>query len=175
MEVQTESDNVTEGDWILFICGSCIPSVTATYIWRKNGHLHSQHHGENLLYLESVGMEDRGRYLCTISGHEGLNSTSVDITVRPVCKWAESFYNFILKHLTCSSENVEMSLEWNVYESCEKCSSGSETMLRKNTLNYIPNSKCAERKKFLIFFSAQFLQAILLVIKYHQSLSLLQF
>ncbi|CAM4468509.1 unnamed protein product [Leuciscus chuanchicus] len=84
VEVQTESDNVTEGDWILFICGSCIPSVTATYIWRKDGRLHSRHHGENLLYLESVGLEDRGRYLCTISGHEGLNSTSVDITVRPV-------------------------------------------------------------------------------------------
>ncbi|XDV15880.1 hypothetical protein PO909_015834 [Leuciscus waleckii] len=84
VEVQTESDNVTEGDWILFICGSCIPSMTATYIWRKDGRLHSRHHGENLLYLESVGLEDRGRYLCTISGHEGLNSTSVDITVRPV-------------------------------------------------------------------------------------------
>ncbi|KAK7165660.1 hypothetical protein R3I93_005665 [Phoxinus phoxinus] len=82
VEVQTESDIVTEGDWILFTCGSCIPSVTATYIWRKDGRLRSQHHGENFLYLESVGLEDRGRYLCTVSGHEG--NTSVDITVRPV-------------------------------------------------------------------------------------------
>ncbi|XP_051750761.1 B-cell receptor CD22 isoform X2 [Ctenopharyngodon idella] len=84
VEVKTQSDNVTEGDWILFICGSCIPSMTVpTYIWRKDGHLHSQRHGDNILDLESVGLEDRGQYFCTISGHEGLNSTSVNITVRP--------------------------------------------------------------------------------------------
>ncbi|XP_048051848.1 B-cell receptor CD22-like isoform X8 [Megalobrama amblycephala] len=84
VEVKTQSDNVTEGDWIVFICGSCIPSMTVpTYIWKKDGHLHSQRHGENLLDLESVGLEDRGQYSCTMSGHEGLNSTSVNITVRP--------------------------------------------------------------------------------------------
>ncbi|XP_048051852.1 sialoadhesin [Megalobrama amblycephala] len=84
VEVKTQSDNVTEGDWILFICGSCIPSMTVpTYIWRKDGHLHSQLHGDNMLDLESVGLEDRGRYSCTMSGHERLNSTSVNITVRP--------------------------------------------------------------------------------------------
>lgn len=87
VEVKTQSDNVTEGDWILFICGSCIPSMTVpTYIWRKDGHLHSQRHGDNILDLESVEPEDRGQYFCTISGHEGLNSTSVNITVRPGCK-----------------------------------------------------------------------------------------
>ncbi|KAK9981616.1 hypothetical protein ABG768_001140 [Culter alburnus] len=84
VEVKTQSDNVTEGDWIVFICGSCIPSITVpTYIWRKDGHLHSQCHGDNMLDLESVGLEDRGQYSCTMSGHEGLNSTSVNITVRP--------------------------------------------------------------------------------------------
>ncbi|KAK9981615.1 hypothetical protein ABG768_001139 [Culter alburnus] len=84
VEVKTQSDNVTEGDWILFICGSCIPSMTVpTYIWRKDGHLHSQRHGDNMLDLESVRLEDRGRYSCTMSGHERLNSTSVNITVRP--------------------------------------------------------------------------------------------
>ncbi|ROL52019.1 B-cell receptor CD22 [Anabarilius grahami] len=84
VEVKTQSDNVTEGDWIVFICGSCIPSMTVpTYIWRKDGHLHSQRHGDNMLDLESVGLEDRGQYSCTMSGHEGLNSTSVNITVRP--------------------------------------------------------------------------------------------
>uniref|UniRef100_A0A672QYW7 Ig-like domain-containing protein n=1 Tax=Sinocyclocheilus grahami TaxID=75366 RepID=A0A672QYW7_SINGR len=101
LEVKAESDVVMEGDWILFVCGSCIPSMTVpTYIWSKDGHLHEQHHGNNILVLESVELEDGGRYSCTISGHEGLNSTSAEITVRPGCKLAESF---TLKHLTCSS------------------------------------------------------------------------
>ncbi|XP_052402870.1 B-cell receptor CD22-like isoform X1 [Carassius gibelio] len=73
-----------EGDLIMFVCGSCIPSMTVpTYIWRKDGQLHSQHHGENILVLESVELKDGGRYSCTISGHEGLNSASHEITVRP--------------------------------------------------------------------------------------------
>ncbi|XP_016139696.1 B-cell receptor CD22 isoform X2 [Sinocyclocheilus grahami] len=84
LEVKAESDVVMEGDWILFVCGSCIPSMTVpTYIWSKDGHLHEQHHGNNILVLESVELEDGGRYSCTISGHEGLNSTSAEITVRP--------------------------------------------------------------------------------------------
>ncbi|XP_059410803.1 B-cell receptor CD22-like [Carassius carassius] len=84
LEVKTESDAVMEGDLIMFVCGSCIPSMTVpTYIWRKDGQLHSQHHGENILVLESVELKDGGRYSCTISGHEGLNSTSDEITVRP--------------------------------------------------------------------------------------------
>ncbi|XP_016375338.1 sialoadhesin-like [Sinocyclocheilus rhinocerous] len=84
LEVKAESDVVMEGDWILFVCGSCIPSMAVpTYIWSKDGHLHEQHHGNNILVLESVELEDGGRYSCTISGHEGLNSTSAEITVRP--------------------------------------------------------------------------------------------
>uniref|UniRef100_A0A671PF00 Si:ch211-286b5.6 n=1 Tax=Sinocyclocheilus anshuiensis TaxID=1608454 RepID=A0A671PF00_9TELE len=84
LEVKAESDVVMEGDWILFVCGSCIPSMTVpTYIWSKDGHLHEQHYGNNIFVLESVELEDRGRYSCTISGHEGLTSTSAEITVRP--------------------------------------------------------------------------------------------
>ncbi|XP_073698635.1 B-cell receptor CD22 [Garra rufa] len=72
-----------EGDWIMFDCGSCIPSMTVpTYIWRKDGRPLSQNHGNNILYLDSVELEDGGRYSCTISGHEELNS-SAEITVRP--------------------------------------------------------------------------------------------
>ncbi|KAF4118233.1 hypothetical protein G5714_000284 [Onychostoma macrolepis] len=84
LQVKTESDVVMEGDLIMFVCGSCIPSMTVpTYIWRKDGHLRSQHHGDNILVLESVQLEDGGQYSCTISGHERLNSTSAEITVRP--------------------------------------------------------------------------------------------
>ncbi|XP_056312121.1 sialoadhesin [Danio aesculapii] len=84
VEVQTQSDVVMEGDWIFFSCGSCIPSMTVpTYTWRKDGHLHSQYYGNNMLDLESVRLEDGGLYLCIISGHEELNSTHVNITVRP--------------------------------------------------------------------------------------------
>uniref|UniRef100_A0A8C1DNY0 Ig-like domain-containing protein n=1 Tax=Cyprinus carpio carpio TaxID=630221 RepID=A0A8C1DNY0_CYPCA len=84
LEVKTESDVVMEGDWILLVCGSCIPSMTVpTYIWRKDGHLHKQNHGENILVLESVELQDGGRYSCTISGHERLKSTSAEVTVRP--------------------------------------------------------------------------------------------
>ncbi|XP_068078054.1 sialoadhesin isoform X1 [Danio rerio] len=84
VEVKTQSDVVMEGDWIFFSCGSCIPSMTVpTYTWRKDGHLHSQHYGNNMLDVESVMLEDGGLYLCIISGHEGLNSTQVNITVRP--------------------------------------------------------------------------------------------
>ncbi|KAK2909376.1 hypothetical protein Q8A67_005213 [Cirrhinus molitorella] len=84
LEVQTESDVVMEGDWILFVCGSCIPSMTVpTYIWRKDGRLHSQHHGNNILFLDSVELENGGRYSCTLSGHGELNSMSAEITVRP--------------------------------------------------------------------------------------------
>ncbi|XP_067298679.1 B-cell receptor CD22-like [Pseudorasbora parva] len=57
--------------------------IVPTYIWRKDGHLHSQIFADNVLDLESVGLEDSGQYFCTLSGHEGLNSTSFDITVRP--------------------------------------------------------------------------------------------
>ncbi len=88
-----------EGDLIVFVCGSCIPSMTVPiYIWRKDGHLRSQLYGDNILVLDSVQLEDSGRYSCTISSHEGLRSTSAEITVRPGCKLAQSF---ILKHLTC--------------------------------------------------------------------------
>uniref|UniRef100_A0A8C1DK90 Si:ch211-286b5.6 n=1 Tax=Cyprinus carpio carpio TaxID=630221 RepID=A0A8C1DK90_CYPCA len=84
LEVKTESDVVMEGDFIMFICGSCIPSMTVpTYTWMKDGQLHSQHHGDNILVLESVEPKNGGRYSCTISGHEGLNSTSTEITVTP--------------------------------------------------------------------------------------------
>uniref|UniRef100_A0A8C1N218 Si:ch211-286b5.6 n=1 Tax=Cyprinus carpio TaxID=7962 RepID=A0A8C1N218_CYPCA len=84
LEVKTESDVVMEGDWILLVCGSCIPSMTVpTYIWRKDGHLHKQNQGDNILVLESVELQDGGRYSCTISGHERLKSTSAEVTVRP--------------------------------------------------------------------------------------------
>ncbi|XP_052461275.1 B-cell receptor CD22 isoform X11 [Carassius gibelio] len=84
LEVKTESDVVMEGDLIMFACGSCIPSMTVpTYIWMKDGQLHSQLHGENILVLESVKLEDGGRYSCILRGHEGLRSTSVEVTVRP--------------------------------------------------------------------------------------------
>uniref|UniRef100_A0A8C2EJ35 Si:ch211-286b5.6 n=1 Tax=Cyprinus carpio TaxID=7962 RepID=A0A8C2EJ35_CYPCA len=84
LEVKTESDVVMEGDFIMFVCGSCIPSMTVpTYTWMKDGQLHSQHHGDNILVLESVEPKNGGRYSCTISGHEGLNSTSTEITVTP--------------------------------------------------------------------------------------------
>ncbi|XP_059408992.1 cell adhesion molecule 3-like [Carassius carassius] len=84
LEVKTESDVVMEGDLIMFVCGSCIPSMTVpTYIWKKDGQLHSQHHGDNILVLESVELKDGGRYSCSLSSHEGLRSTSVEVTVRP--------------------------------------------------------------------------------------------
>ncbi|XP_077057449.1 sialoadhesin [Siphateles boraxobius] len=135
VEVQTQSDIVTEGDWILFTCGSCIPSMTVpTYIWRKDGHLHSQRYGDNLLDLESVRLEDRGRYLCTISGHEGLNSTSVDITVRPgyppqnVSVWV-SVSGVIVEGdsvtLNCSSDSNPPALNFSWFKEDETSAVGS--------------------------------------------------
>ncbi|XP_052461294.1 uncharacterized protein LOC128019235 isoform X15 [Carassius gibelio] len=96
LEVKTESDVVMEGDLIMFACGSCIPSMTVpTYIWMKDGQLHSQLHGENILVLESVKLEDGGRYSCILRGHEGLRSTSVEVTVRPGYAAEESHSSLI--------------------------------------------------------------------------------
>lgn len=87
MEVISPFDTVMEGDWLVFFCGSCIPSIIVpTYIWRKDGRVFSQNRGSNQLDLESVRLEDEGRYSCALSGHEGLNSSSVTVDVRPVCK-----------------------------------------------------------------------------------------
>ncbi|XP_065130471.1 cell adhesion molecule CEACAM6-like isoform X2 [Paramisgurnus dabryanus] len=84
LEVISQYDVVTEGDWLVFFCGSCVPSIIVpTYIWRKDGRLYSQNYGTNQLDLNSVRLEDAGRYFCMLSGHEGLNSSSVAVKVRP--------------------------------------------------------------------------------------------
>ncbi|XP_051993428.1 B-cell receptor CD22 [Xyrauchen texanus] len=83
-DVEIQPDVVTEGDGMLLTCGSCIPSIILpTYIWMKDGRLLSQDHGNNMLYLCPVRLEDGGQYSCTISGHERLNSSTVNINVRP--------------------------------------------------------------------------------------------
>nr|XP_055060153.1 B-cell receptor CD22 isoform X2 [Misgurnus anguillicaudatus] len=84
VEMISQYDVVTEGDWLVFFCGSCVPSIIVpTYIWRKDGHVYSQNYGTNQLDLNSVRPEDAGRYSCSLRGHDGLNSSSVIVKVRP--------------------------------------------------------------------------------------------
>ncbi|XP_073716278.1 uncharacterized protein [Misgurnus anguillicaudatus] len=84
VEVISQYDVVTEGDWLVFFCGSCVPSmIVPTYIWRKDGLVYSQNYATNQLDLNSVRLEDAGQFSCVLSGHEGLNSSSVTISVKP--------------------------------------------------------------------------------------------
>ncbi|XP_022541777.2 B-cell receptor CD22 isoform X2 [Astyanax mexicanus] len=83
VDVESESDVVTVGQWVMLICGTCIPSVTVpNYVWHKDGDLHSEILGDNQLDLPDVRLEDEGIYSCSISGHEGFSSSAVNITVK---------------------------------------------------------------------------------------------
>ncbi|XP_030634733.1 adhesion G protein-coupled receptor E3-like [Chanos chanos] len=59
-------DVLTEGDWLILSCGRCIPtSFIPTYIWKKDGRPHATKQGNNILEMESVKMEDGGKYSCS--------------------------------------------------------------------------------------------------------------
>ncbi|KAI4902843.1 hypothetical protein NFI96_026842, partial [Prochilodus magdalenae] len=83
VELVSQSDVVIEGEWVILTCGTCIPSVTVpTYIWHKDGHLHTQRRGYNQLELLQVKPEDTGSYSCSIKDHEDLLSSAVHFTVQ---------------------------------------------------------------------------------------------
>ncbi|XP_053086146.1 B-cell receptor CD22 isoform X2 [Pangasianodon hypophthalmus] len=82
VDMEPVSDKVLEGDWVMLICGSCIPSLTVpTYTWYKDGRQYKQKHGDYQLELTNIKVEDEGSYQCSISGHEGLLSSAVKFTV----------------------------------------------------------------------------------------------
>ncbi|MCI4394027.1 hypothetical protein PGIGA_G00164120 [Pangasianodon gigas] len=82
VDMEPMSDKVLEGDWVMLICGSCIPSLTVpTYTWYKDGRQYKQKHGDYQLELTNIKVEDEGSYQCSISGHEGLLSSAVNFTV----------------------------------------------------------------------------------------------
>ncbi|KAI4889287.1 hypothetical protein NFI96_022544, partial [Prochilodus magdalenae] len=83
VELVSQSDVVIEGEWVILTCGTCIPSVTVpTYIWHKDGRLHTQRRGYNQLELLQVKPEDTGSYSCSIKDHEDLLSSAVHFTVQ---------------------------------------------------------------------------------------------
>ncbi|XP_043079670.1 sialic acid-binding Ig-like lectin 13 isoform X2 [Puntigrus tetrazona] len=144
LEVKTESDVVMVGDLVLFVCGSCIPSMNLpTYIWRKDSHVHSQHHGENMLVLESVEPEDGGRYSCTISSHT-VNYTSAEITLRPkypprsvrvsVSPSAEVVEGDSVT-LICSSDSNPPALNFSWFKENQSSAVGSEQSLIISSFN----------------------------------------
>ncbi|KAM9454163.1 B-cell receptor CD22-like [Clarias gariepinus] len=82
VDMEPMLDMVLEGDWVMLICGSCIPSLTVpTYTWYKDGHQFKQIHGDYHLELTDIKVEDEGSYQCSISGHEGRRSSAVNFTV----------------------------------------------------------------------------------------------
>ncbi|XP_051560048.1 B-cell receptor CD22 isoform X2 [Myxocyprinus asiaticus] len=134
-EVEIQPDVVMEGDGILLTCGSCIPSIILpTYIWMKEGRLLSQHHGNNILYLDPVKLEDGGQYSCTISGHERLTSSTVNISVIPgyppenvsvsISGSGETVLGDSVT-LTCSSDSNPPVLNYTWFKENETSSVGS--------------------------------------------------
>ncbi|KAM9454769.1 cell adhesion molecule CEACAM6-like isoform 3-T3 [Clarias gariepinus] len=82
VDMEPQMDMVLEGDWVMLICGSCIPSLTVpTYTWYKDGHQFKQTRGDYHLELTDIKVEDEGSYQCSISGHEGRRSSAVNFTV----------------------------------------------------------------------------------------------
>lgn len=88
VEVISSGGVVMEGDLLVFICGSCVPSIVVpTYIWKRDGLVLDQNHdGSNQFDLDPVRLEDKGQYSCMLSGHEGLKSSAVAVDVRPGSK-----------------------------------------------------------------------------------------
>ncbi|XP_036412871.1 B-cell receptor CD22 [Colossoma macropomum] len=112
MEIVSKSDVVLEGEWVMLFCGTCIPSLTLpTYIWHKDGRPHSHTHGVNQLELQEAKPEDSGSYSCSISGREGLPSSTVNVTVQwppknisvSICSSGEMVEGTSV-NLTCSSD-----------------------------------------------------------------------
>ncbi|XP_053332974.1 sialoadhesin-like isoform X1 [Clarias gariepinus] len=82
VDMEPQMDMVLEGDWVMLICGSCIPSLTVpTYTWYKDGHQFKQTRGDYHLELTDIKVEDEGSYQCSITGHEGRRSSAVNFTV----------------------------------------------------------------------------------------------
>ncbi|KAF5906484.1 B-cell receptor CD22-like, partial [Clarias magur] len=82
VDMEPMMDMVLEGDWVMLICGSCIPSLTVPiYTWYKDGHQFKQTRGDYHLELTDIKVEDEGSYQCSISGHEGWRSSAVNFTV----------------------------------------------------------------------------------------------
>ncbi|XP_060755226.1 B-cell receptor CD22-like isoform X2 [Neoarius graeffei] len=112
VDIEPMLDMVLEGDWVTLICGSCIPSLTVPmYTWYKDGHLYKQKRGDYQLELTNMNVKDEGSYQCSISGHEDLRSSPVNITMKYPPKNVSVSMNFsgeIVEGssvtLTCSSD-----------------------------------------------------------------------
>ncbi|XP_076135813.1 B-cell receptor CD22-like [Alosa pseudoharengus] len=84
LQVLVDPATVKEGEKVTLTCSStCSLSNNSTYIWYRNSQpVNDVHTADNRLDIDSVSIEDAGKYSCAVKGHGIHSSPELILNVR---------------------------------------------------------------------------------------------
>ncbi|XP_041959553.1 B-cell receptor CD22-like isoform X2 [Alosa sapidissima] len=84
LQLLVNSATVKEGDRVTLTCSTtCSLSNNPTYIWYRNSQpVNNLHRADNRLDIDSVSIEDAGKYSCAVKGHGIHSSPELILNVR---------------------------------------------------------------------------------------------